>query len=83
MYNPEGATYMLTTQVISIGDGLGVILPPEVVQKLNVVSGDQIQFIDTPNGIELRRIDEGLADQLRAVNEVMREDDEALRRLAD
>ena len=74
---------MLTTQVISIGDGLGIILPPEAVQKLNVVSGDQVQLIDAPNGIELRRVDEELADQLRAVDQVMREDDEALRRLAD
>ena len=74
---------MLTTQVISIGEGLGIILPPETVQRLNVVRGDHIQFFDTPNGFELRRVDEKLADQLRAVDQVMREDDEALRRLAD
>ncbi len=74
---------MHTTQVISIGDALGIILPPETVHKLNVVAGDQLQFIDTPNGVELRRIDDELADQLRAADQVMQEDDEALRRLAE
>lgn len=73
----------LTTQVTPFGDSVGIVLPPEALQKLNVVSGDQLCLIETPDGITLKAVDSELAEQLLAADEVMHEDDQALRRLAE
>jgi putative addiction module antidote len=74
---------MTTAQVTPFGNSMGIVLPPQILQKLNVVSGDQLCLIETANGVELKRVDPELAEQLRAADQVMREDDEALRRLAE
>ncbi|HMO84226.1 MAG TPA: hypothetical protein PKC18_04810 [Lacipirellulaceae bacterium] len=74
---------MTTSPVTAVGDAHGIVLPPEVVDRLKVVSGDRVGFVDTPNGVELQRVDEEMAEQLEAFNRVMLEDDEALRRLSE
>jgi putative addiction module antidote len=74
---------MTTTQVTTFGNSFGIVLPPEVLDRLKVVSGDKVQLIETPNGVELQRVDEELAQQLATFDRVMQEDDEALRRLAE
>jgi putative addiction module antidote len=79
----ETSPRTITTQVTPFGDAIGIVLPPEALQKLNVVSGDQLCLVETKDGIELKAIDSELAEQLLAADEVMREDDEALRRLAE
>jgi len=74
---------MTTAQVTSVGNAVAVVLPPEVAEHLKVVSGDKLRLIETPTGVELQRVDAELAEQLGAFDQVMREDDEALRRLAE
>lgn len=74
---------MTTAQVTPFGNSVGIVLPPEVLQKLNLVSGDQVYLRETAAGVELKRVDPELAEQLLAADQVMREDDEALRRLAE
>jgi len=79
----EAHSKTITTQVTPFGNAVGIVLPPEALQKLKVVSGDQLSLVETPDGIELKAIDAELAEQLLAADEVMHEDDEALRRLAE
>ena len=79
----EAHSRTITTQVTPFGDAVGIVLSPEALQKLNVVSGDQLCLVETADGIELKAVDSELAEQLLAADEVMREDDEALRRLAE
>jgi putative addiction module antidote len=74
---------MTTADITSLGDNVVVILPPEAVDRLRVVSGDKVQLIETAKGVELQRVDAALAEQLAAFEQVMDEDDEALRRLAE
>ena len=66
-----------------MGESVGLVLPPEVLKKLRVVSGDHVSLSDTAEGIELKRLDPSMAEQLAAADQVIREDDEALRRLAE
>ena len=73
---------MTTTPVTAIGPDMGIVLPAEVLKKLNASPGDQLCLIDTPTGVELQRVDPELAEQLAAAEIVMREDFEALRKLA-
>jgi putative addiction module antidote len=74
---------MTTADITAMGDSVVVILPPEAVDRLRVVSGDKVQLIQTATGVELKRVEPELSEQLAAFDQVMREDDEALRRLAE
>jgi putative addiction module antidote len=74
---------MTTRQVTSVGNSIGVELPPEIAARLNIVSGDRVSFTETPTGVELQRVDAELAEQMAAFDQVMQEDDETLRRLAE
>jgi putative addiction module antidote len=70
-------------KVTTIGNSTGIILPKEVLEKLRVSKGDSLFAIETSNGIELTPYDPELAEQLKVAEQVMREDRDALRKLAE
>jgi putative addiction module antidote len=74
---------MSTTPIITIGPTLSIELPQDVADHLRVGSGDKLRVVETSTGVELQRVDAELAEQLAAFDQVMDEDDEALRRLAE
>lgn len=43
--------------LISIGDSVGMILPDEILSRLNVSVGDNLYVTQTHDGIELRWFD--------------------------
>ena len=61
---------------------MGVILPREILERLRVKKGDSLYAIETKNGIELTAYDPEFARQVETAERVMREDRDALRRLA-
>lgn len=71
---------MSTVRLTKIGDSMGVILPPEVYERLRVGRGDLLPLVETPNGLELARCE--LERQMVLAEQVMREDRDVLRRLA-
>lgn len=73
---------MTTTQLTPIGSSLGIVLPPDVLQRLNVASGDQLCLIDTPNGVEIISLTPTQAEQLKIARQIMAENQEALHELA-
>ena len=60
-----------------------MILPREILERLRVGKGDSLYAIETPNGIELTPYDPGFAAQMDVAERVMREDRDALRKLAE
>lgn len=70
-------------KITTIGNSTGVILPKEILSKLRVSKGDTLFVIETANGIELTPYDPEVADQLSVAMRVMREDRDALRKLAE
>lgn len=74
---------MTIAQITTVTDTFSIALPPDVVDRLQVASGDKLRLVQTPTGVELQRVDEDLAEQLAAFDQVMLEDDQALRRLAE
>lgn len=46
---------MDTLKIQRIGDGLGVALPEDILQKLQVSEGDTLWVRETPEGIELTK----------------------------
>jgi putative addiction module antidote len=71
------------TKVISIGNSAGIILPKETLARLNVQKGDALYITDGPEGIRLMAFDQDFSTQMEAAREVMRENRDVLRKLAE
>ncbi len=72
----------LKVKVTAVGNSVGVILPKEIVARLNVEKGDTLTVVETPNGVELTPYDPEFAADMEAARKVMRKYRNALRELA-
>jgi putative addiction module antidote len=72
-----------TTKIIAIGNSAGIILPKEALARLNVQKGDTFYITEGPHGISLMPFDPDFAIQMEAAREVMRENRDVLKRLAE
>jgi putative addiction module antidote len=73
---------MTTTNLTQIGPAVGIVLPPDVLKRLNIASGDQVCLIDTPNGVEITSLAPLQAEQLQVARQIIAENREALQELA-
>jgi death-on-curing protein len=62
------------TKFIAIGNSAGVILPKEVLARLNVAKGDALYITESSQGIRLLPLDQDFATQMDAAREAMREE---------
>lgn len=74
---------MTTVKVTTVGNSTGIVLPTEVLNKLGVENGDVLHVIETANGIELTPYDPELARQMDVAEQVMRQNRDVLRKLAE
>jgi putative addiction module antidote len=74
---------MVTLKLTTVGNSVGVILPKEILQRLRVEKGDMLYVLETPGGIELTPYDPEFAQQMELAEQVMREDRDALKKLAE
>jgi putative addiction module antidote len=72
------------TLIHKLDDGSGaVILPPEMLDSLKLQVGDQLQIIETDDGVILRPVESSDVErQMRAARDVMDTYEVALQRLA-
>ena len=70
-------------KVTTVGNSVGVILPKEILERLRVGRGDSLYVVETKNGIELTAYDPTFANQVEVAERVMREDRDALKKLAE
>jgi putative addiction module antidote len=70
-------------KITTIGNSVGIVLPKEVLAKLNVEKGDSLYLIDTPEGIQLTPYDQDFANEMEAARRVMRKHRDVLRKLAE
>jgi putative addiction module antidote len=73
---------MTTTNLTPIGPAVGIVLPPDVLKRLNIASGDQVCLIDTPNGVEITSLTPLQAEQLQVARQIIAENRESLQELA-
>jgi putative addiction module antidote len=74
---------MATAKIIAVGNSAGIILPKEVLARMNVEKGDTVYIVEGPQGIRLIPYDDEFATQMEAAREVMRENRDVLQRLAE
>ncbi len=70
-------------KVVKVGNSLGVILPKELLSKLNVASGDKLTVVETKDGVNLTPYDEEFEKDMEIVEKIMREDRDVLKKLAE
>jgi len=79
--NGEAAT-VDRLEVRALEDGVGVVLPPEVLDHLKVAKGDELSAILTSEGLVLMRRDPDLEAVIRRGEAIMDEYAEAFEALA-
>lgn len=72
-----------TLKIRAIGNSFGIILPKGILEKLRVTEGDNVLAFETRNGIEITAYDPVVEKQMEVAEIVMREDRDALRKLAE
>ena len=70
-------------KITTVGNSVGVVLPKDILERLRVDKGDMLSVTETPDGIELRPYDDEFAEQMAIAEQVMREDRDVLRKLAE
>jgi putative addiction module antidote len=71
-----------TVKITSIGNSSGIILSKEIMEKLRVSKGDTLTVTETPDGLNLSPYDEKIARQMEVAEQVMRNNRNMLRKLA-
>ena len=74
---------MPTLKLTAVGNSTGIILPKEILDRLRIQKGDSLYVMETPQGIELTPYNPEFAAQMDAAELVMRDDRDALRKLAE
>lgn len=74
---------MTTLTIRKIGNSEGVILPKEVLARMHVKEGDQLYVTETPDGFSVRAYDSEIEHDMALAEEIMRENRNALRKLAE
>ena len=74
---------MTTVKLTAIGNSVGVIFPKEILAKLRVDKGDLLYISEVPEGMIIRSYDDKFARHMAAAEQIMRENRDALRRLAE
>jgi putative addiction module antidote len=69
-------------KIRQIGNSAGILLPKEMLAKLGVEIGDEIQAIDTSRGIELTSFDADLDDAMKWIEKGAKRYRNTLRALA-
>ena len=73
---------MTALKLTQIGNSVGVILPKEVLARLNLQKGDSLFVTDAANGITLTPYDPTLDVQMQEARAIMKKRRNVLRELA-
>lgn len=73
----------MTTTLTQTEDSFKVELPKQAIESLKMQNGDQFEIIPTATGLELRRVETEFDRQMAIAEQVMVEDEPALRKLAE
>ncbi|MBV8469287.1 MAG: AbrB/MazE/SpoVT family DNA-binding domain-containing protein [Burkholderiaceae bacterium] len=73
---------MHTLKLTQVGNSIGVILPKEILSKLDLQKGDEIYLTDSPDGLRITTHNPEFEAQMKAAREIMRERRAVLHELA-
>ncbi len=71
-----------SVKVTTVGNSSGIVLPRELLAKLNIQKGDTLYVTETPDGIQLSPYNEEFAKTIEVAQDLMRRYRDTLRKLA-
>lgn len=74
---------MTMLKVATLENQLCIVLPLQTATKLGAASGKEIAMLDMERGVELLKCESEEQIQMRLAEQIMEEDKEGLRRLAE
>ena len=72
----------ITLKLTAIGNSTGVILPKEILAKLNMSKGDNLYLTETPEGYMVSPYDDKFAEAVEEAGEFMNEYRDVMKELA-
>jgi putative addiction module antidote len=72
-----------TTKVIAIGNSAGIILPKEILSRLNVQKGDTVYLQENLAGLQVSPYDEEFGAKMEVAERVVRRYRDAFKKLAE
>ena len=69
-------------KLVKVGNSTGVILPKELLARLRVAVGDSIYASEAPDGVRLTASNPSFEEKMALAEQIMREDRDILRVLA-
>ena len=73
---------MKSLKIRSVGSSAGVILPKAILERLDVSLGEELNVVETSNGILLTPYDAEFIKQMEIGEEIAKEDRDVLKALA-
>jgi putative addiction module antidote len=74
---------MPTLKLTAVGTSTGVVIPKEMLTRMNLAKGDSLYAVETPDGgYRLTPYDPGFAKKMEKADDIMRRYRNALRVLA-
>ena len=73
----------MNVTVRKIGNSEGVIIPKDVLDRMNVKAGDSLELVATGKGIALEPVDDSFERQMEAARQIMDKYKVALQKLAE
>lgn len=70
-------------KITQIGSSAGIILTKDVLGRMHVEKGDSLYISETPTGIHLTPYEPSLAAKMEILEQVMRENRDVLKKLAE
>ena len=74
---------MFTLKLTQIGNSLGLILPKEVLARLQLEKGDEIFITEAPDGYRIMPHSPAFVAQMKAARKIMKRRRAVLRELAN
>ncbi|HWG18988.1 MAG TPA: AbrB/MazE/SpoVT family DNA-binding domain-containing protein [Terracidiphilus sp.] len=69
-------------KVTTVGNSTGIVLPKELLTKLNIQKGDSLFVTETPSGVQLTPYEDEFARTMEVAEDIMRRYRDTLRKLA-
>jgi putative addiction module antidote len=63
---------MTTLKLTTVGSSTGVVIPKEMLMRLNVGKGDTLHAVETPEGYLLTPYDPAFAEKMEKAESIMR-----------
>jgi putative addiction module antidote len=83
MANAVKATSTTAVKVTTVGSSVGIVLPKEILNRLHVDKGDTVYLTESPDGIRISPYDATFAKKVEILEQVMRENRDVLKKLAE